>query len=280
MNFVGEQNQRVFVFEDDLWAVKGRYESVLASNEDVNWSVLENQFILKLLIVSILSTFCSILINKNKQADDKPTQATSTPTTPGPSAQPPSYSTAIATTSLTSMKEQLATLLGVPLHLVGSGDVSLRIAYQKYKAFLAATHTAEQLVSNGTLDKKPPQGDIMALFSSKSYFHSHIKKCFSKVADHPEMVAWLEEEPGVHDVDVWGVQKEVYNFTDLKAWLSNGGPLVSDDDYEETVDKRKGKKKGKEIDKGKDKGKGKKKEMNDREGHKEKKKKKDGRRAK
>jgi hypothetical protein len=225
---------------------------------------------------------CSILLNKNKQVDDNPSQTISTPTTPvpGPSAHPPSYSTATATTFLTSLKGQLATLLGVPLHLVGSGDVSLHMAYQKYKAFLAATHTAEQLVSTGTLDKKPTQGDIMGLFASKSYFHSHFKKCFAKVADHPEMVAWLEEEPGVHDVDVWGVQKEIYNFTDLQAWLSNGGTLGSDDDYEETVDKRKGKKKGKETDKGKDKGKGKKKEMNDREGHKVKKKKKDGRRAK
>lgn len=49
---VVEQNRRVFVFEDELWAVKGRYQTALSSNDDIDWSVLENQFILKLLIVS------------------------------------------------------------------------------------------------------------------------------------------------------------------------------------------------------------------------------------
>ena len=47
-----EKNQQVFVFEDELWAIKGHYQSVLSSNDDVDWSVLENQFILCLLIVS------------------------------------------------------------------------------------------------------------------------------------------------------------------------------------------------------------------------------------
>jgi hypothetical protein len=79
---------------------------------------------------------------------------------------------------------------------------------------------------------------------------------------------------------MFGVQKQVYNFTDLQAWLANGGPFELDDDYGDTVDRKKWKKKGKEIERGMDKGKGKKKrEVNDREGNKEKKKK-DGRRAK
>ena len=29
-----EQNQRVFVYEDNLWAVKGRYDAAVADNED------------------------------------------------------------------------------------------------------------------------------------------------------------------------------------------------------------------------------------------------------
>jgi hypothetical protein len=110
---------------------------------------------------------------------------------------------ASSTVTFDSMKGQLATLLGVPLHLVGAGDVSLCKAYQKYKAFLSAVHTADQLVSKGTLKKKPTQGDIMTLFASKSFFHSHYKKFFPKVANYPDMVAWLEEQPDCLDsVDV------------------------------------------------------------------------------
>ncbi len=125
--------------------------------------------------------------------------------------------------TLSSMKEQLATLLGVPLTLVGTGDVPLHKSYQKYKAFLAAAYTADQLVANGTLDKKPTQADIMGLFASKSYFHSHYKRLLPKVTDYPDMVAWLEEQPDcLSDVEVWGLKKDVYTFTDLQAWLEEG----------------------------------------------------------
>jgi hypothetical protein len=47
-----EKNQRVFVFEDELWAIKGPYNRALTKDEDIDWDVLENQFILRLLIVS------------------------------------------------------------------------------------------------------------------------------------------------------------------------------------------------------------------------------------
>ena len=46
-----EQNQRVFVYEDNLWAVKGRFKAALADDDDVEWSTLQNQFCLRLLIV-------------------------------------------------------------------------------------------------------------------------------------------------------------------------------------------------------------------------------------
>ena len=56
------------------------------------------------------------------------------------------------------------------------------------------------------------------------------------------------------DVDVWGVKKAGYSFTDLKGWLDNGGKLElnSEDEFEEYKvlkrEKGKGKGKGKEKD--------------------------------
>jgi hypothetical protein len=46
-----EQNQRVFVYEDNLWAVKGRYEAAVLDNDEVEWSVLQDQYRLRLLVV-------------------------------------------------------------------------------------------------------------------------------------------------------------------------------------------------------------------------------------
>lgn len=46
-----EQNQRVFVYEDNIWAVKGRYDAAVVDNEEVEWSGLPDQHRLRLLIV-------------------------------------------------------------------------------------------------------------------------------------------------------------------------------------------------------------------------------------
>ena len=46
-----EKNQRVFIYEDNLWAVKGCFEVALADNDDVEWSTSQNHFFLRLLIV-------------------------------------------------------------------------------------------------------------------------------------------------------------------------------------------------------------------------------------
>ena len=46
-----EQNQRVFVYEDNTWAVKGCYDAAIAENDEIEWSVLQDQFRLRLLIV-------------------------------------------------------------------------------------------------------------------------------------------------------------------------------------------------------------------------------------
>jgi hypothetical protein len=160
----------------------------------------------------------------------------------------------------------MISLLGIPTHLTGSGDVSLPIAYQKYKAFLAATQTCNQMVrDNSWTLKRPTRVDLIEIFVSKSYYHSHYKAHFPKVTDHPDMVAWLEgQEDRLSNLDLWGIKKVNYTFTDLAMWLANGGTLeVEDDDYvdQKQTKKSKGKGKGKEKEKEKDKEKRKEKGM-------------------
>ena|ERR1700683_2031639 len=155
-----------------------------------------------------------------------------------------------------SFKSQLISLLGIPAHLVaGSRDVSLPVAYQKFKAFLLACHALEGMVGKGTWTiRKPTRTDLIELFVSKSFYHSHYRPNFTKVADYPEMVQWLEGPSDLVAVDVWGVQKESYSFSDLSVWLENGGKWESDydDEEEDKVMKRgKGKGKAKDLDKGK-----------------------------
>jgi hypothetical protein len=147
---------------------------------------------------------------------------------------------------------ELANLLGVPAHLVGSGDVSLQIAFQKYSAYLIACQNLDRMVADRTwVGKKPSKTDIVELFVSKSFFHSHYTQSFPKVTKYPKMVAWLEGKGDQADIDLWGVEKPVYIFKDLDFWLANGGTLeVKTEEEEMSQGKKKGKKgKGKEKEK-------------------------------
>ncbi|KAF8232276.1 hypothetical protein L208DRAFT_1273084, partial [Tricholoma matsutake] len=66
--------------------------------------------------------------------------------------------------------------------------------------------------------------DIIQLFVSKSFFHSHYKKFFSKVLNYPDLVDWLEGNPGApSDEDLWGEKKASYMFKDLETFLEEHG---------------------------------------------------------
>ncbi|KAF8218558.1 hypothetical protein L208DRAFT_1350247, partial [Tricholoma matsutake] len=66
--------------------------------------------------------------------------------------------------------------------------------------------------------------DIIQLFISKSFFHSHYKKFFSKVSNYPDLVDWLEGDPGApSDEDLWGEKKASYMFKDLETFLEEHG---------------------------------------------------------
>ena len=84
--------------------------------------------------------------------------------------------------------EAILALLGIPTHLCDRSDHGLHVSYQKY---------------------------------TKSFWHSHVKKYFSRVANHPLLVAWLENIPEDRpsDLEVWGMEKSSYTFKDLDAFL-------------------------------------------------------------
>ena len=58
--------------------------------------------------------------------------------------------------------------------------------------------------------------DLVELFVSKPFWHSHVKKYCSQVSNHPLIVEWLENE---EDIDVWGIEKSNYTFKDLIGYL-------------------------------------------------------------
>jgi hypothetical protein len=128
----------------------------------------------------------------------------------------------------------ILTKLGISAHMADRNDRGLHVAYEKYKAYLDACRTYEREVADGSWSGgKLTRADLIQLFVSKSFWHSHYKPLFSKVSDHPEMVKWLEGDEGrLSDVALWGYKKDSYQFKDLGAYL-------------EQNEKKKGKGKGK-----------------------------------
>ena len=102
----------------------------------------------------------------------------------------------------------------------------------------------DQMHEQGTwpLPKKASNTELVEIFFSKSYWHSHVVKGFSAIASYPEMVGWLEREDSDYpsDMDVWHVQKSDYGFRELADWIANGGTL--DKAVKRNLEKGKGKK--------------------------------------
>jgi hypothetical protein len=105
---------------------------------------------------------------------------------------------------------QLMDILGIEPELSDRSKKGLKWCYKKYKAFNAAVQTMDQLSSQGKwpLGKKAGHTELVEIFVSKSYWHSHIAKPFSIIARYPQMVAWLEDEDdGPSDFEVWHMLK-------------------------------------------------------------------------
>ena len=160
-------------------------------------------------------------------------------------------------------KDKLIKALNIPMELTDHKDINLGYAWQKYKGFLTASKTCNVLWDSGKLqgvfDKRPTQGDIISVFKGKSQWHLTYQKAFPRVSGYPTMVSWLEDgDDKLSDVELWGVSKPVYGFSDLFEWLANGGEGLTVE-TESDMKKSKGKGKEKAKEKKKDKGKEKKK---------------------
>jgi hypothetical protein len=117
----------------------------------------------------------------------------------------------------------LKALLQVNDSLTDTTNKSLRYAYSKYKATVTAAQLYDQIVLEGRWPEcyqKVTVTEVQQIFVSKSVWHAQYVPCFQDIANHKEMVEWLEGNGSDNsDEDVWGFQKNVYHFSDLKEWL-------------------------------------------------------------
>ena len=99
---------------------------------------------------------------------------------------------------------------------------SLRYAYSKYKAAITAIKLYDQIVLEGRWPnryQKVTVTEIRQIFVSKTVWHAQYVPCFQNIADHENMVEWLEGSGSDMDEEVWGFNKAIYQYSDLKEQL-------------------------------------------------------------
>ncbi|KAF8238000.1 hypothetical protein L208DRAFT_1244693 [Tricholoma matsutake] len=73
-------------------------------------------------------------------------------------------------------------------------------------------------------DRKPTHADIISIFKGKLQWHLMYSKAFPKLSGYPMMVSWLEDsDDKLSDIELWGILKPAYAFSDILEWLANGG---------------------------------------------------------
>ncbi|KAG6904146.1 hypothetical protein DXG01_012275, partial [Tephrocybe rancida] len=232
-------NHCIFVYEEGLWVIKGRFESAIKENDDVEWTINGTEYSLHIL----LSSF-EPMDTTGIEHHASSSVSVSRFSTPASGHQTPiSEATSTvsgAASSIPSARLELMTKLGISEHLANRSGFSLPLAYQKYLGYLKAVKTLESMVAAGTWSGNRPTGtDVIEIFVSRSMWFDSYRPTFSKVHTYPTMVAWLEDEadaPG--NLEAWGVERAKYTFKDLAEFLKNGGRLNEEEDKGKSKEKK------------------------------------------
>lgn len=123
-------------------------------------------------------------------------------------------------------KPKLKKLLGIEDGVAESYNRGgIRVAYSKYKASNEAVQLYDHMVADGEWPsdyQRVTVTEIRQLFVSKSVWHAQYVPCFQGITQYDDMLAWLEDAPDApDDMTLWGEEKTIYHFADLKEWLKN-----------------------------------------------------------
>jgi hypothetical protein len=145
--------------------------------------------------------------------------------------------------------ESLVAHLGIPQTLVSRSKLSdIRLAWSKYKGYLKAQADLFRMIKDGTWTlKKPTSDELIEVFVSRSVWHDKYRKVFPMVVPASPLHHWLENDSDApSNIDIFGEEKQLYNFKDLKRVLESQGKVEEGKRESESVGE-KSRKKGKQV---------------------------------
>ena len=142
-------------------------------------------------------------------------------TPPGPSDMP-AIDAPVPTAEPQTLQQQLITHLNIPLALTARPKhVEIHVAYAKYLGVLSAQTNMNRMIADGIWPFQLLNTDtLVEIFVSKSVWYTHYVKLFPRAQKFPDLVKWLEcADDAPSGGSIFGVDKQTYNFKDLKNVL-------------------------------------------------------------
>ena len=129
----------------------------------------------------------------------------------------------------TPIQANLIMRLGIQPQFLEKKNHSLVYAYSKYTEYCRVKLVWENLKGSGSWSGSGSISDLMEIFASSSYFYFHYIGMFKSIHKFSELVAWLEGgENRPSDLETWGFEARIYDFTALRKYLIKQNEKVDD----------------------------------------------------
>lgn len=229
---IKNNNGRIFVFEDNTWSIKGKFDEALKSTEQVDWTASQNGG----LTLSIMSEVdqSGYYVASSSGARSNVSGSHVSGSTGKKSEEDPRG----------PRQKEIIALFNIPeslLDLSRRGDV--QYAYIKWQAYLDTTQKINQAIKDGTWNPKPKvkTEDIVRVFFYKTTFYKYPFQAFPLCEKYPRLLSWVKNEKDAPDAEEFFGKKNP-SFEVLLALLEGYA-------NEEKQEKGKGKGKAKEVEK-------------------------------
>lgn len=234
---------RIYVLEDEMWSLRGKFDEALRDPDPVEWNAAADGS----LTLSIMS---DLGLDQVKQLQHITGFSSSSSAGSGSMLQSASSAPAKWDDALGPLQIEIATILGISPASTKRTKGNLQQSYAKYLLIIKLMADVKQRVAAGIwpLEGSPDLGEMVEVFVSKSTWYTHHVKLFPKCESNPLLLKWLKCEADASETkEVWGGKTPSFKSLEALLALSDTGTnnTASGSSERKTKDKGKGKEKDK-----------------------------------
>lgn len=187
---IKNHNSRIFVFEDNTWSIKGKFDDALISDERVDWTA-SSDGALTLSIMSELGGYSGYAVAGSSGAVSYASGSHAS----GSRASGSRASGSAPERAQGQLQKQIISTFDISeslLDLSRKGDV--QYAYLKWQAYLDTTQQINQAKKAGTWTTTTKTADVVQVFFYKTTFYRYPFHAFPLCEKYPRLLSWVKNE--------------------------------------------------------------------------------------